>query len=70
MSDQPLPDPITIHPDLLGRCLRFIVMGGPLGKEMFYHRFRTSAELCKAGLFIEESQLPSKKHRRLKCSYF
>ena len=45
-------------------------MGGPLGKEMFYHRFRTSAELCKAGLFIEESQLPSKKHRRLKCSYF
>ena len=35
--------------------------------QMFYHRFRTSNELCSAGLFTVDTYIPSKKHRRMKC---
>ena len=35
--------------------------------QMFYHRFRTSNELCSAGLFTPDPHVSNKKHRKMKC---
>lgn len=35
--------------------------------KQFYHHYRTSNELCSAGLFTVDSETPTKKHRRMKC---
>ena len=38
-----------------------------LDQKMFYHRFKTSNELCSIGLFTYESEMSTKKHRKMKC---
>lgn len=40
-----------------------------LDERLFYHRFKTSSELCSAGLFSYESESASKKHKKLKCKF-
>ena len=38
-----------------------------IDNRMFYHHFKTSNELCTAGLFTYDSESISKKHRKMKC---
>ena len=38
-----------------------------IDNRMFYHHFKSSNELCTAGLFTYDSESISKKHRKMKC---
>ena len=77
MSQNLIADPDGDRPEQIGKLIFFVCklieieISSPASfrNTMFYHRFRTSAELCMAGLFTIEKQSPTKKHRRMKCKY-
>ena len=68
---------INIHEGIENMGMHFhlyllLILGIPfpdsIDRSMYYHRFRTSQELCEAGLFQLAKKSASKKHRRLICS--